>query len=422
MNIFMFLNDINIMSKLFEDFLNTGYTTFKFSNLENLLLAMNIYKDDVFNVLIVDHYNKQNVPLDLINKFYVISLKDDPTPVDQQDVSVGLEAGYDITLKDILNMMSYYYIMQDMINNNNIKRMYDKKYGDYLSSRLFSRLLPYQRTIVDKLINNETVILSGAKGSGKTFLSEISSRFISKPIININKDMIIMDSYLSKEIDLKSIPKDFLVVIEDIEELPEPIRLDILKLAYNKAVTFMLTTRMKEEDIRRDYSNIIKFFSNIYTLPSIEEYSNDEKISILKSFITNQNVTFEPDAQRYILEHNYENGFNDLKDLGRHIDNKKCEYVTVKDLPLHILPSSKFLEHMSEEDQAFMDLINKKDFRLSVVEEAVVRLVYNKNSYNKAQTCKDLDITDSMLRTKLKNYNIQGVWRNGNYKNSVHNG
>lgn len=401
MNIFLYLTCPNIAEKV-HDRLGSSFTTFRFTDIENLVKTLTIYKDNNDKTIIIDKQNRNMIPHDIAKKSYIVVVTESPTPIEEQDVRFEVEVSYEELNNQIMTIMSYHYATADIMLTNSIQTYLDSKYGDILYTNMLDRLKIFYSEITDKLSHRESVILCGNAGTGKTYILDTIRFHKLHNFILINKEILDRDTVLSKMIDLGKIPYNFVIGVEGLEELDEKVQQHILKLAYNKKNTFIITTRLSHSDAINKFPRFTRYFTHIYTLPTVSEYKDSEVLSLLIRWIGNTQIVISKQAQDNIIKYPFHDNLHELRDLSRYIRRRDVDIVKERDLPIHLCEANKFLATSSIGNNDFLEILNKKIYDLAVIERAMVKAVLRKNLFNKTRSSEDLGISKESLNTKIR--------------------
>lgn len=405
MNIFLYLNCTEIAEKTHAQ-LGSSFPTFRFTDIENLVKTLTIYKDGEDKTIIIDKQNRNLIPHDIAKKSYIVVVTESPSPIEEQDVRFDVEVSYDDLNNQIMTILSYHYAMKDVMWANSIQTYLDGKYGNILYTNMLDRLKVFYSEIIEKLSHRESVILCGNAGTGKTYILDTIRFHKLHNFILINKEILDRDAILSKMIDLGSIPYNFVIGVEGLEELDEKIQQHILKLAYNKKNTFIITTRLSHTDAINKFPRFTRYFTHIYTLPTVKEYDESEVLSLLIKWIGNAQTVISKQAQDNIVKYPFQDNLHELRDLSRYIRRRNVDIVKERDLPIHLCEANKFLATSSVGNNDFLEILNKKIYNLATIERAMVKAVLRKNLFNKTRSSEELGISKESLNTKIRTHEL----------------
>lgn len=405
MNIFLYLTCTEIAEKMHEQ-LGSSFSTFRFTDIENLVKTLTIYKDGEDKTVIIDKQNKDMIPHDIAKKCYVVVVTEDPMPIEEQDVRFEVEVSYEDLSNQIMTLLSYHYAMKDEMWNKSIQSYLDSKYGDILYTNMLDRLKVFYAEITDKLSHRESVILCGNAGTGKSYILDTIRFHKLHNFVLINKEILDRDAILSKMIDLGNIPQNFIIGVEGLEDLDEKTQQHILKLAYNKKNTFIITTRLPHTDAINKFPRFTRYFTHIYTLPTVKEYNDSETLSLLIKWIGNTQIVISKQAQDNIVKYPFHDNLHELRDLSRYIKRRNVDLVKERDLPIHLCEANKFLATSSVGNNDFLEILNKKIYNLQAIERAMVKAVLRKNLFNKTRSSEDLGISKESLNTKIRTHEL----------------
>lgn len=401
MNIMLYLTCPDLAEQLNEQ-LQQIFATFRFTDIENLVKTLSIYQDLENTVLIIDKQNKDMIPRKISERCYTIIASESPEPIEDQDVRFNVEISYKDLSSHIMTMLSYYYAMQDLLLKESAKIKLDSKYGDMLYANMLDKLKVFYNEIIQDLSNRESVILCGHTGTGKTYILQTLKMHKFQKFVLINKDILNRDSILSQSMIVNNIPHDFIIGVEGLEDLDEKIQQLILKLAYNKRNTFIITTRLSQIDAINRFPRFTKYFTNIYTLPSVKDYKSSEVLSVLIKWIGDSQIVISKEAQHNVNKYPFYDNFHEVMDLSRYIKRRNVEIVREQDLPIHLCEANKFLATSNIGNNEFLEILNNKIYDLSVIEKAMVKAVLRKNLFNKTRSAEDLGISKDSLNTKIR--------------------
>lgn len=283
--------------------------------------------------------------------------------------------------------------------------------------------------------SDATVLITGESGTGKEMLANIihqASPRAKGPFVPVNlaalpETLIEAELFgaekgaytgaVASRAGKFEIAEGGTIFLDEIGEIPPSVQVKLLRVLQTKEFQRIGSTRTVKVDVRiiaatnRDLKELVKkgqFREDLYyrlnviqlELPPLRERKEEIPFLIdhfIKKYAEREKkeirgVTAE--ALDLLMKYDYPGNIRELENIiERAVVLSRSNYITVEDLPLHLAkPSSE------------TELIKKLPLpeRLKQIERQIILEALERNQFNQLQTAKELGISESTLRYRMK--------------------
>lgn len=399
MNIFVCVNDQRVADRIYDK-LSPICVTLRCNSVETLANTLVVYEEDE-NILILDVPSKERLP-EQFGHCYTITLSETAKEIVSQDVRRRVEIGYDL-IDSIELIITFVYGMSGLVKNNQRHVSISRLYGNIAKDGLFLRLRPFYDAIEKHIQDNESVIISGDSGTGKSYILSTFQKSSPEKSLLLTREIMERDVQFTHMIQLQQVPSDTIICIEEIENFSEDFQRQILRLAYNKKNKFVITTKYSGQALMDKLPRFARYFTHVYILPTVKEYTSKEIMSLIVNWLDDTTKSISPEAQKIISQWEFKDNFHEIMDLVRHL--RRCDQQVVSEGNLPIMMCND-IQDKAVVNEEFVHIINENIYDLATIEKTMVKAVLRKNMYIKSRSAEDLGISVGSLNTKIKMYDL----------------
>lgn len=181
------------------------------------------------------------------------------------------------------------------------------------------------------LINDGTYLLSGPKGSGKTYICNIWNKlkgaiFINSNIFNKNKDDFVNEIEKIVKVNSK-------YILENIEQftIPEEYLLHLLNIITEKKSILLITSTKYTNDFSFTIPDLNSRFSNIFNF-IINDLDDESKQKIILKLLSDRQMNIDSNILLYIskkISGNYDEILKFIEKLEESVQSNKVKRITI---------------------------------------------------------------------------------------------
>ena len=409
MEVFIHLDDI-IFADDIECKLSKKYIVWNIPNKQNFcqLLQNDICKDKDGRFIIIDRrdaylINKDDIPYN----YNIIMLSEESfdDSIKYSDLNISW-------LKYLINMA----IKKDTYNNsiNSMSKFLTSKYQDK-KSKLIPPLRKWYDIVLMDFNKYKFLLLTGSKGVGKSYFAKLLSENKIYNVLygdNTQIEEIIFGIGANRGL----LDDGNTIIIERADKLPLRVVNQLATFCWSRQYSRLGDSRNLTSDTKiifisdKDPKELKKILIPLwrisirtYVLPSVNTYSYNEKIEIVKTF-SSKPLFFKPEIEYNINKYPYSYNLYELMDIANYLSKLNTNTVSINTLPFWITNIDS--TDLSATNLYLRQIIDQEIYNLKDAEKLIVQAALEKTSYKKKPAARLLGVTPTTLRKKIDDHHI----------------
>ena len=298
---------------------------------------------------------------------------------------------------------------------------------------------------IDKIVDsNGSVLLTGETGVGKEIFAEYihrTSNRANKPFVKLSlsampaelleselfgHDKGAYTSAVAEKKGLFEIADTGSIFLDDIDDVPLKIQKKLLRVLESREIQRVGGTRTKNIDVRLitaskiDLKELVDkgiFRSDLFyrinvvpfEIPPLRERRDDIEPLIeyfIRHFDSNRKITLSADALKAFINYSWPGNVRELKNHIQRILLFVSEEIRLSDLPVELRSDNPFEHILKACNNCYSEGEMNFEQVIKCLEHNLIEKALTKTEWNQSKAAKNLGLSLSTFRDKLKKHNI----------------